>query len=144
MKVDGTIENFKARLVIQGFGKKSRITYLHTYALVARISTIILLTILVSIHNLIIHQMDVRTTFLNGDLDEEVDLKKIFLSPRFSMKDIGEADVILVNTHMDTSKKPIPNTGKAVSQLGYTSNPSTHHWQAVQRALKYLKKNSGL
>ncbi|GJW28875.1 zinc finger, CCHC-type containing protein [Tanacetum coccineum] len=38
---------------------------------VARISTIRLLIAMTSIHNLIIHQMDVKTTFLNGDLDEE-------------------------------------------------------------------------
>nr|GFC69099.1 zinc finger, CCHC-type [Tanacetum cinerariifolium] len=48
-----------------------------------------------AIHNLIIHQIDVKTTFLNGDLDEEVDMAKEFLSSRFSMKDTREADVIL-------------------------------------------------
>ncbi|GKB42629.1 zinc finger, CCHC-type containing protein [Tanacetum coccineum] len=78
---------------------------------VARISTIRLLIAMTSIHNLIIHQMDVKTAFLNGELDEEVymnqprgfiipgnenkvDLTKEFLSSRFSMKDMGEADVI--------------------------------------------------
>ncbi|GKB40571.1 zinc finger, CCHC-type containing protein [Tanacetum coccineum] len=71
LKVDGTIEKFKARLVIQGFKQKSGIDYFDTYALVARISTIRLLIAMTSIHNLIIHQMDVKTTFLNGDLDEE-------------------------------------------------------------------------
>ncbi|GJX47589.1 zinc finger, CCHC-type containing protein [Tanacetum coccineum] len=50
----------------------SRIDYFDTYALVARISTIKLLIAMALIHNLIIHQMDVKTTFLNGDLDEEV------------------------------------------------------------------------
>ncbi|GKB07280.1 zinc finger, CCHC-type containing protein [Tanacetum coccineum] len=55
LKVDGTIENFKARLVIQGFRKKSGIDYFDTYALVARISTIRLLIDMASIHNLIIH-----------------------------------------------------------------------------------------
>ncbi|GJR87585.1 zinc finger, CCHC-type containing protein [Tanacetum coccineum] len=95
LEVDGTIEKFKARLVIQGFKQKSGIDYFDTYALVARISTIRLLIAMASIHNLVIHQMDVKTAFLNGDLDEEVDLTKEFLSSRFFMKDMGEADVIL-------------------------------------------------
>ncbi|GKA60379.1 zinc finger, CCHC-type containing protein [Tanacetum coccineum] len=56
----------------QGFRKKSGIDYFDTYASVARISTIRLLIAMTSIHNLIIHQMDVKTTFLNGTLDEDV------------------------------------------------------------------------
>nr|GEW40045.1 zinc finger, CCHC-type [Tanacetum cinerariifolium] len=72
LKVYGTVEKFKARLVIQGFNQKSGIYYFDTYAPVARISTIRLLTVMAFIHNLIIHQMDMKTTFLNGDLEEEV------------------------------------------------------------------------
>nr|GEX89867.1 zinc finger, CCHC-type [Tanacetum cinerariifolium] len=72
MKIDRTVEKFKARLVIQGFNQKSGIDYFDTYALVTRISTIRLLIAMTSIHNLIIHQMDVKTTFLNGYLEEEV------------------------------------------------------------------------
>nr|GEW06458.1 zinc finger, CCHC-type [Tanacetum cinerariifolium] len=99
-------------MVIQGFKQKSGIDYFDTYALVARISTIRLLIVMASIHNLIIHQMYVKTAFLNGKLDKEVymnqpqgfimpgnenkvDLTKEFLSSRFSMKDMGEVDVIL-------------------------------------------------
>nr|GEU84276.1 zinc finger, CCHC-type [Tanacetum cinerariifolium] len=131
MKVDETIDKFKARLVIQGFRKKEGIDYFDTYAPVARITTIRLLLALAAIHNLVIHQMDVKTAFLNGDLDEEVCMKQPegfvmtgnehkvcklvkslygfkqepkkwhqkfdeeFLSSKFSMKDMGEADVIL-------------------------------------------------
>ncbi|GJW00944.1 zinc finger, CCHC-type containing protein [Tanacetum coccineum] len=112
LKVDGTIEKFKARLVIQGFRQKSRTYYFDTYASVARISTIRLLIAIASIHNLIIHLLDVKTAILNGESDEKVymnqpqgfimcgnenkvDLTKEFLSSKFSMKDMGEADVIL-------------------------------------------------
>ncbi|GJW40238.1 zinc finger, CCHC-type containing protein [Tanacetum coccineum] len=70
MKFDGTIYKFKARLVIQGFRQKEGIDYFDTYALVARITTIRLLLALAAIHNLVIHQMDVKTIFLNGDLEE--------------------------------------------------------------------------
>ncbi|KAL0328172.1 UNVERIFIED_CONTAM: Retrovirus-related Pol polyprotein from transposon TNT 1-94 [Sesamum calycinum] len=76
MKVDGTIEKFKARLVIQGFRQRPGIDYSDIYAPVARISTIRLLIALESIHNLVIHQMYVKTAFLNGDLDEEVYMKQ--------------------------------------------------------------------
>ncbi|GJT99563.1 zinc finger, CCHC-type containing protein [Tanacetum coccineum] len=94
LKVDGTIEKFKARLVIQGFRQTLGIDYFDTYALVAHISTIRLLIAMTLIHNLIINQIDMKTTFLNGELDEEV-LTKEFLSSRFSMMDMEEADVIL-------------------------------------------------
>nr|GEU73229.1 zinc finger, CCHC-type [Tanacetum cinerariifolium] len=47
------------------------INYFDTYAPVARISTIRLLIAMASIHNLIIHQMDVKTAFLNEELEEE-------------------------------------------------------------------------
>nr|GEX64306.1 zinc finger, CCHC-type [Tanacetum cinerariifolium] len=76
MKVDGTIDEFKARLVIQGFRQKEGIDYFDTYESVARITTIKLLLALPAIHNLVIHQMDVKTTFLNGNLDEEVYMKQ--------------------------------------------------------------------
>ncbi|GJV44213.1 zinc finger, CCHC-type containing protein, partial [Tanacetum coccineum] len=75
MKVDGTIDKFKARLVIQGFRQKEGIDYFDTYAPVARITTIRLLLALAAIHNLVINQMDVKTIFLNGDLEEEVYMK---------------------------------------------------------------------
>ncbi|GKD01344.1 zinc finger, CCHC-type containing protein, partial [Tanacetum coccineum] len=155
LKVDGTIEKFKARLVIQGFKQKPGIDYFDTYAsLYVSVTCIELLMLwhqFTEKYDLIFHQMDVKTTFLNGDLDEEVymnqpqgfimpgnenkvcklikslyglkqapkqwhqkfdevvlsngyllnqadkcvDLTKEFLSSKFSMKDMGEADVIL-------------------------------------------------
>nr|GEX27972.1 zinc finger, CCHC-type [Tanacetum cinerariifolium] len=56
--------------------KKKGIDYFDTYAPVTRITTIRLLFALAAIHNLVIHQMDVKTAFLNGDLDEEVYMKQ--------------------------------------------------------------------
>ncbi|GJW25182.1 zinc finger, CCHC-type containing protein [Tanacetum coccineum] len=46
-------------------------------------------------HSRLQTKMDVKTSFLNGELEEEVNPKKEFLSSRFSMKDMGEANVIL-------------------------------------------------
>ena len=65
---DGSIEKYKARLVAKGFSQKPNIDYFDTFALVTRISSIWMLLALASIHRLVIHQMDVKTTFLNGEL----------------------------------------------------------------------------
>ena len=69
---DGSLQTFKARLVAKGFRQKEGVDYFDTYAPVARITSIRLLFALSSIYDLYIHQMDVKTAFLNGDLDEEV------------------------------------------------------------------------
>ena len=72
LKPDGSIDKYKARLVAKGFTQKKGIDYFDTYSPVSRITTIRILIALASIHNLVVHQMDVKTTFLNGDLDEEI------------------------------------------------------------------------
>ncbi|GKE98447.1 zinc finger, CCHC-type containing protein, partial [Tanacetum coccineum] len=69
---DKSMKSQDVALWKEGFKQKLEIEYFDTYAPVARISTIRLLIVMASIHNLIIHQMNVKTTFLNGELDEEV------------------------------------------------------------------------
>uniref|UniRef100_A0A2N9H509 Reverse transcriptase Ty1/copia-type domain-containing protein n=1 Tax=Fagus sylvatica TaxID=28930 RepID=A0A2N9H509_FAGSY len=62
----------KARLVAKGFRQREGIDYFDTYAPVARITSIPVLIALASIYKLVVHQMDIKTAFLNGNLDEEV------------------------------------------------------------------------
>ena len=82
-KLDGTIERFKTWLVIRGFNQKHGIDYFDTYAPVARIATIRVLIALAAIQKLVIHQIDVKTAFLNGELEEEVYMKQpeVFVVP---------------------------------------------------------------
>ena len=72
LNLDGSIDKYKARLVAKGFTQKQNIDYFDTYAPVTRISSIRILIALASIYKLYIHQMDVKTAFLNGDLEEEI------------------------------------------------------------------------
>nr|GEZ23189.1 zinc finger, CCHC-type [Tanacetum cinerariifolium] len=74
--IDGSIQTFKATLVIQVFSQIQGIDYFDAYAPVARITLIRLIFALASIYNLPMHQMDVKTAFLNGDLVEEVYMKQ--------------------------------------------------------------------
>ncbi|KAL8125169.1 hypothetical protein AgCh_012735 [Apium graveolens] len=69
---DDSIDKYKARLVAKGFRQRECIDYFDTYSPVSRMTTIRMLIALASIHGLIIHQMDVKTTFLHGDLEEEI------------------------------------------------------------------------
>ena len=65
-KVDGTIDKFKARLIAKGFTQKEVIEYFVTYAPVAIIASIRMLIALASIHEFVIHQMDVKTVGWRG------------------------------------------------------------------------------
>nr|GEW07721.1 zinc finger, CCHC-type [Tanacetum cinerariifolium] len=94
--------------LLPGYKLLFGLDYFDTYALVALISTIRLMIAMVLIHNLIIHRMDVKTTFLNDELDKEV------------LKKFNYFDYTRVSTPMDTSEKLMPNNGEAVSQLEYS------------------------
>ncbi|KAK4390232.1 Retrovirus-related Pol polyprotein from transposon TNT 1-94 [Sesamum angolense] len=73
IKPNGSIDKFKARLVVVGYTQKKGIDYFDTYSPVTKISTIRALVALSAINDLMIHQMDVKTAFLNGDLDNPKD-----------------------------------------------------------------------
>ena len=72
MKPDGSIDKYKARLVAKGFKKLEGLEFFDTFSLVTRITSIRLLVAMTAIFDLQIHQMDVKTAFLNGDLNEEI------------------------------------------------------------------------
>ena len=72
LKPDGTIDKYKARLVAKGYRQKEGLDYFDTYSPVSRITSIRMLIAIASLYNMDIHQMDVKITFLNGQLDEEI------------------------------------------------------------------------
>ena len=63
MKDDGTIDKYKARLVVRCFRQKQGLDYFDTYSPVTKITSIRMLIALASVYGLEIHQMDVKTAF---------------------------------------------------------------------------------
>jgi len=75
-KPSGEIDLYKARLVAKGYKQKPGIDYFEVFAPVARLDTIRMLITLSAQNNWKIHQMDVKSAFLNGTLEEEVYVEK--------------------------------------------------------------------
>ena len=71
------MQTFKARLVAKDFTQKKGIDYFDTYAPVPKITSIKVLLALASIYQLYVHQMDIKTAFLNKNLSEEIYMKQL-------------------------------------------------------------------
>lgn len=69
---DGSICKHKARLVVKGYAQQYGMDYLETFAPVARYDTIRLLIALAAHNFWQIHQLDVKSAFLNGFLAKEI------------------------------------------------------------------------
>ena len=68
LRTDGTRDKLKAKDVVFGFKKKNGVEYFDTYYLVIKVATVDRLISIGSIHNLIVHRMDVKITFLKVKL----------------------------------------------------------------------------
>ena len=69
---DGSNEKYKAIFVAQGFSQKEGIDYEETFAPLAIYTSIIPVLSLAAVMKWKLHQMDVKTVFLNGVVEEEV------------------------------------------------------------------------
>ncbi|KAH9111206.1 hypothetical protein AeMF1_014215 [Aphanomyces euteiches] len=69
---NGEVERFKARLCIKGFLQIAGVDFTDTFAPVLRLESLRALCALVAILELETKQLDIKTAFLHGDLDEEI------------------------------------------------------------------------
>lgn len=72
VKSDG---RYKARLVAQGFSQKFGIDYQETYSPTLRADSLRILLAVAAFRDWEIHQIDVKTAYLEGDLSEEIFMK---------------------------------------------------------------------
>ncbi|GKB82654.1 retrotransposon protein, putative, ty1-copia subclass [Tanacetum coccineum] len=115
IKADGTIDKYKARLVIKGFRQREGLDYFDTYSPVTRITSIRMVLAIAALRNLEVHQMNVKMAFLNGDLEEEIYMNQPegFIAPG------QESKVSRLVKYHDT------DLAYAVARISrYNSNPS--------------------
>ncbi|KAK6160783.1 hypothetical protein DH2020_004164 [Rehmannia glutinosa] len=76
MNEEGSVVRNKARLVAKGYCQEEGIDFDETFALVARLEAIRMFLAYAAHKNFIVYQMDVKSAFLNGLLEEEIYVKQ--------------------------------------------------------------------
>jgi hypothetical protein len=73
---DGQVTRNKSILVCKGYAQVEGVDFEDTFSLVTRMEAIQLLLAYACSKNIKVYQMDVKSTFLNGELEEEVYIEK--------------------------------------------------------------------
>lgn len=73
---DNMVQCYKARLVAQGFSQKFGVDYDETFSPVVRFESVRTVIALAAQYDLKLHQMDVTSAFLNGNLNEDIYMKQ--------------------------------------------------------------------
>ena len=73
---EGKVEKYKARLVAKGYSQVPGIDFGDIFSPVAKVTSIRLLLSVAAAFDFEVEQMDVKTTFLHGDLEEEIYMKQ--------------------------------------------------------------------
>ncbi|KAK8554259.1 hypothetical protein V6N12_031225 [Hibiscus sabdariffa] len=104
--MDGNAQTYKGRLVAKGFRQIHGVDYDETFSPVAMFKSIRILLAIAAFHDYEIWQMDVKTAFLNGKLEDDVYMTQPegFVTPENAGKSTY-IDKVLKGFNMETSKK---------------------------------------
>ncbi|GKV38841.1 hypothetical protein SLEP1_g46706 [Rubroshorea leprosula] len=128
LKENGAVDKFKARLVAKGYKQEFGIDYQEVFAPVARMDTIRLVIALAAQNSWPIYQLDVKSAFLHGNLQEQEVLD------RFQMKNCSS-----VTKPVDKGVKLVKDPGgRSVDSKLYMEHPKELHLQTAKRILRYL------
>ncbi|GJZ92963.1 putative ribonuclease H-like domain-containing protein [Tanacetum coccineum] len=146
----GIVVRNKARLVAQGHTQEEGIDYDEVFAPVARIEAIRIFLAYASYMGFTVYQMDVKSAFLYGQIEEEVQQRKegIFISQdkyvheilrKFNYTDIYDWNLLM---YLTTSRPDIMFPVCACAR--FQVSPKTSHLLAVKRIFRYLKGKPSL
>ncbi|GJR13056.1 putative ribonuclease H-like domain-containing protein [Tanacetum coccineum] len=136
----GVVVRNKARLIAQGYTQEEGIDYDEVFAHVARIEAIRLFLAFASFMGFIVFQMDVKSAFLYGTIDEEVYFSNLLVL----------LILIILQRFIRWSKlcmdyiKLLEAWGQKGYHAGSSVTPKTSHLNAVKRIFKYLKGKPNL
>jgi reverse transcriptase-like protein len=121
---NGTIQKYKARLVIQGFTQVKNIDYNETFAPVAKFASLHAILTLAAEEDLEVHQMDVKSTYLNGILKQEIFME---VPPSF---DVPEGMVLHLIKAVYSTKQGgrvwYNNIRSTLQSMGYIHTNANH------------------
>ncbi|KAJ9696926.1 hypothetical protein PVL29_008922 [Vitis rotundifolia] len=84
----GQIKRYKAKLVVKGYSQREGIDFKETFSPVSTKDSFRVIMAIVAHFDLKLHQMDVKTAFLNGDLDEDV-----YIEQPIGFAEVGKEDL---------------------------------------------------
>nr|GEW68240.1 hypothetical protein [Tanacetum cinerariifolium] len=137
--MDGAVHTYKARLVAKGYTQTLWIDYEETFSPVADIRAIRILITITAYYDYEIWQMDIKTAFLNGYLNEEVYVEQ----PKAILMENSKRRSIPMQEKLRLSKSQGASTPaelKRMQNVPYAlANPGDLRWTTVKNIMKYLK-----
>ena len=85
----GQVERYKERLVVKGYNQQEGINFKETFSLVSTKNSLHIIMAIMTHFDLELHQKDVRTTFLNEDLVEDV-----YMSQPTGFEEVGKEHMV--------------------------------------------------
>jgi hypothetical protein len=122
----GEVVRHKARLVAKGYAQRAGIDFEEVFAPVARLDSVRVLLAIAAHHNWEVHHLDVKSAFLNGDLEEEVYVSQ---PPGFIIDGMEGKVLRLKKALYGLRQAPRAWNAKldnTLLSLGFTRSPSEH------------------